>query len=125
MVLLSHWITTDPHDRLYAILGLAEETRDLEKCPELAPNYEKSLLDVYKDIARYLLEKERGHDTANRRISAPGIRVLASVQHRIGIYLSIVGLWYIYFPFDISSLRLISGGTFKSYPTTSQSTLLD
>ncbi|KAK8139375.1 hypothetical protein PG984_002755 [Apiospora sp. TS-2023a] len=49
-------------DRLYATLGIAEETADagcrgLHRL--LEPDYEKPLLDVYRDAARYLIVQRR------------------------------------------------------------------
>ncbi|KAK8118392.1 uncharacterized protein PG998_003018 [Apiospora kogelbergensis] len=50
-------------DRLYATLGIAEETAGLGRSGEgglhslLEPDYEKPLLDVYRDATRYLIVK--------------------------------------------------------------------
>jgi hypothetical protein len=84
MTILSLWKTTDPRDHLYGILGLTEETRDLVKCPTLAPDYEKSLRDVYLDLARFILENDRGYDDFYGRFSAPGVGLLNFVtkQHQ-------------------------------------------
>jgi hypothetical protein len=49
------WQASGPRDKVYAILGLAAETMDLEKCPQLAPDYSKTLLDVYRDTAIHIL----------------------------------------------------------------------
>jgi hypothetical protein len=50
------------------------ETLDPMSCPELAPDYSRSLLDVYRDVARHILMHEE--NTKNPKIS-----VLSAVQH--------------------------------------------
>lgn len=49
------WYASDPRNKLFEILGLAGEMRDPDICPQLAPDYSKSLLDLYPVAARHLL----------------------------------------------------------------------
>lgn len=47
---------TDPKDYLYRILNIATETHNLHPYPDLiAPSYSKSIMEVYYDLAKYLL----------------------------------------------------------------------
>lgn len=44
---------TDPRDKIYALLGLMSEKE--RNVPELQPDYEKPVVDIYISVARYLL----------------------------------------------------------------------
>lgn len=49
---------TDPRDKLFAILGLGEETNDPTNLPwEVRPDYTKSDSQVYVDFSRYCLKQ--------------------------------------------------------------------
>jgi hypothetical protein len=60
---------TDPRDTIFAVLTLANDTQyargasdDYQQFtvdPRIAPNYQKSLLDVYTDFMHYCIEKSR------------------------------------------------------------------
>jgi hypothetical protein len=50
---------TDPHDRVYALLGISAEGTDLEltQTPSiLTPNYDLPVTDFYSDVVRFLIE---------------------------------------------------------------------
>ncbi|PVH88832.1 HET-domain-containing protein [Cadophora sp. DSE1049] len=49
---------TDPRDKLFALLGLAEEAEGSGD-PRLKPDYSKSLEQAYRDASRFLIEHER------------------------------------------------------------------
>lgn len=52
--------STEPRDKLFALLGLGLETRDLTKMPpEICPNYDKSTSQVYVDFSRFCISHYR------------------------------------------------------------------
>jgi hypothetical protein len=51
-------LATDPRDKVYATFGIATELADVEAHgfhQLLEPDYEKPVLDVYRDVARFLI----------------------------------------------------------------------
>lgn len=60
---------TEPRDRVFALLGMAEEEQEFQV------NYEKSVKDIYTDVSRYflcrLITKKDDH----------ALRILSSVKH--------------------------------------------
>jgi hypothetical protein len=70
----STWHASDPRDKIFAITGIAEEMGDLEISQQLAPDYSKSVLDLYRAAACQL----RIHDNSRRNAK---IKVLSAVQH--------------------------------------------
>jgi hypothetical protein len=52
---------TDPRDKVYAILGLSIEAGELECGSLLAPDYRKSVAQVYGDVVRYFITKPNLH----------------------------------------------------------------
>jgi hypothetical protein len=62
---------TDPRDKVFALLGLAEEANDTSTVPDcLVPNYAKDKMQIYQNLARYLITRHQN------------LNVLASVQHQ-------------------------------------------
>jgi hypothetical protein len=54
---------TEPRDRIFALLGLCRETRDAAHWPpELNPDYKKPLMDLFIEIARYLVREKKSTD---------------------------------------------------------------
>ena|SRR2546430_3295560 len=60
---------TDPRDKVYALLGLADEEMFFEV------DYEKDVRDVFTNVARYLLRHP------NSRADIRGPLILACVEH--------------------------------------------
>ncbi|KAK0109687.1 hypothetical protein ONS95_002366 [Cadophora gregata] len=50
--------STDPRDKIFALLGMAEESENCDD-PRLKPYYSKSLEHTYRDISRLLIDHER------------------------------------------------------------------
>ncbi|XP_014551279.1 hypothetical protein COCVIDRAFT_113339 [Bipolaris victoriae FI3] len=51
---------TDPRDKVYGLLGLAAETKSLHAFPPaLIPDYRRDVTEVYREVARYLIERYR------------------------------------------------------------------
>ncbi|KAL1799894.1 hypothetical protein ACET3X_000236 [Alternaria dauci] len=48
--------STDPRDKVFAVLGLVGETKDGDSC--MVPDYRKSVDQVYREIAREIMTKE-------------------------------------------------------------------
>lgn len=49
---------TDPRDRIFALLGLAQETNSSDQWPvELIPDYGKPVSELYVEVARYCLRR--------------------------------------------------------------------
>jgi hypothetical protein len=61
--------STDPRDKIYAMLGLLEQ--DLRSEPVLQPDYTKSVVDLYTDVTRYFIEKEFCLDIWERTYDQP------------------------------------------------------
>ncbi|KAF1953838.1 hypothetical protein CC80DRAFT_131627 [Byssothecium circinans] len=50
----------DPRDKVFALLGLAGESRAPDHWPKaLMPNYDRSTRDVYTEVTRYCIQKTR------------------------------------------------------------------
>jgi hypothetical protein len=54
--LSSRFDATDPRDKLYAIIGLAERSSEMIH-PLIRPDYSKSVVQVFRDGARYIAEE--------------------------------------------------------------------
>lgn len=61
--------STDPRDRIYALLGMPFSGNDPDVGPLLMPDYRKTVRSVYVDAARCMLQQD-GH-----------LRLLSAVQH--------------------------------------------
>ncbi|OAQ62715.1 hypothetical protein VFPPC_16371 [Pochonia chlamydosporia 170] len=58
---------TDQRDKIFGLLGMAEETHDPALCPEaLRPNYHLSLSQVYRNVAIYLIYSRRSFVSLTR-----------------------------------------------------------
>lgn len=52
--------TTDPRDKIFALLGLLRETRDSDDWPkELAPDYNRSVQSLYTEVTRYCMRQTK------------------------------------------------------------------
>jgi hypothetical protein len=54
--------TTDPRDRLYGILGICGGLDDSLPDAAIIPNYQKTTAEVFKDLAKYLIEQRHSFD---------------------------------------------------------------
>jgi hypothetical protein len=56
---LTYWFrATNPRDKIFALLGMCKDTRDLEKWPiELNPDYDRPLPEVFADVSRYCIRQ--------------------------------------------------------------------
>jgi hypothetical protein len=57
---LSAFNATDARDKLFAILGISLEGQQLEISPMIRPNYQKSIIETFTDLVRYLISRPRG-----------------------------------------------------------------
>jgi hypothetical protein len=88
--LLSDFHTSDPRDKIYALLGIASETHNPSrwdpKRTVLTPDYSKTLFEVYRDFVKWTVKTSNSVDILCRHWSIPerelsqtGIAVQASV----------------------------------------------
>lgn len=56
----SSFKATDVRDKLFALLGLSREGQELQKGSLIQPDYRKSVVDTFTDLARYLISAPRG-----------------------------------------------------------------
>lgn len=57
----SDYLATDPRDRIYGLLGMLQKKRGLHmlQSPVLEVDYRKSLVDVYCDFVRFLMQSTK------------------------------------------------------------------
>lgn len=72
---------TDPRDKVFAILGLAGETEDPDNMSsEITPNYDKTTVQVFTDLTRYIIRVTMSLDVlsdvgrSGRQIHLPAYR---------------------------------------------------
>jgi hypothetical protein len=63
LYLTASFHATEPRDNIFALLGMCRETRDTAHWPpELNPDYEKPLMDLFIEITRYLVREKKSLD---------------------------------------------------------------
>jgi Fe-S cluster biosynthesis and repair protein YggX len=76
MYCCSHFKATDPRDKIFGIQGFSNIDRDDHKYQLIAPTTKKSIVEVFKDAAKYLLYSE----TRLRLLSFAGIGYFAEIN---------------------------------------------
>ena len=69
--------TTDPRDKLFALIGLSKEGQELEKYPLIKPDYRKSVVKTFTDLVRQLISALRGQDFSEGGLDVLGTAHLA------------------------------------------------
>ncbi|PSN66988.1 HET-domain-containing protein [Corynespora cassiicola Philippines] len=67
--------STMPHDKIYALLGMTLEGRQLERFPRLRVDYGRDWRELFRDVVRHCME------TPGSFSKKPSLHVLSQVRH--------------------------------------------
>lgn len=70
---------SDPKDTIYALLSIYKKQNSFDEV--LVPNYEKSIIEVYRDFTQYCVSTSRSIDIICRHWAPAGVSKSATFQH--------------------------------------------